>query len=78
MANTGIKPPTANITLGTALSDGNNYVSWTYPKRMYAGQTNAVVASGSTAGNRGNLWKGCFTNEIPSSATITGSAVNGI
>ena len=72
MANTGIKPPTANITLGTALSDGNNYVSWTYPNRMYAGQTNAVVASGSTAGNRGNLWKGCFTSEIPSNATITG------
>lgn len=72
MANTGINPPTANITLGTALSDGNNYVSWSYPDRMYSGSSNSVVASGSNAGNRGNLWKGCFTNEIPSNATITG------
>ena len=46
MANTGVLPPTQNVTLGTALNDGNNYVSWTYPERMYATGTNVCVASG--------------------------------
>ena len=72
MANTGVSPPTQNTTLGTALNDGNNYVSWTYPERMYATGTNVCVASGSTAGNRGNLWKGCFTYSVPMNAVITG------
>jgi len=72
MANTGMLPPTQNVTLGTALNDGNNYVSWTYPERMYATGTNVCVASGSTAGNRGNLWKGCFTYSVPTNAVITG------
>lgn len=72
MANTGMLPPTQNVTLGTALNDGNNYVSWSYPERMYATGTNVCVASGSTAGNRGNLWKGCFTYSVPTNAVITG------
>ena len=39
---------------------------------MYATGTNVCVASGSTAGNRGNLWKGCFTYSVPTNAVITG------
>ena len=72
MAVTSIEAPTSNTTLGTSLGDGNNYVSWTYPDRMYSSGTNVCVASGSTAGNRGNLWSGCFTANIPVNAVITG------
>ena len=72
MAVTSIEAPTSNFTLGTSLGDGNNYVSWTYPERMYSGGTNVCVASGSTAGNRGNLWSNCFTANIPVDAVITG------
>ena len=72
MPTTNIQGPTTYSTLGTALGDGNNYVSWTYPERMLSSGTNVCVASGSTAGNRGNLWKGCFNTEIPTGATITG------
>tara|TARA_B100001093_G_scaffold488970_1_gene526687 strand:+ start:2344 stop:3681 length:1338 start_codon:yes stop_codon:yes gene_type:complete len=70
MAVTSIRPPSANATLGSALSDGNTYISWTYATRMYG--SNACVASGTTAGNRGNVWTGCFSNQIPTGATITG------
>lgn len=72
MPTTNAQGPTSYSTLGTALGDGNNYVSWTYPERMLSSGTNVCVASGSTAGNRGNLWKGCFNTEIPTDATITG------
>lgn len=72
MAVTSIESPTSNSQLGTSLGDGNNYLSWTYPERMYATGTNVCVASGSTAGNRGNLWAGCFTANIPVDAVITG------
>lgn len=72
MPTTNVQGPTSYNTLGTALGDGNNYVSWTYPERMLSSGTNVCVASGSTAGNRGNLWKGCFNTEIPTDATITG------
>lgn len=72
MAVTSIEAPTSNTTLGTSLGDGNNYVSWTYPERMYSSGTNVCVASGSTAGNRGNLWSNCFTANIPVDAVITG------
>lgn len=72
MGVTSIKGPTANSTVGSALSDGITYVSWTNATRVHVGGSNAAVASGTTAGNRGNVWTGCFSNEIPTNSTILG------
>ena len=72
MPSTSIKGATSNVTLGTQLSDGNNYTSWTYPDRVHANGTNVAVVSSSGGYVRGNLWTGCFTSEIPVNSTITG------
>ena len=69
MAVTSISPPTANATLGTALGDGNTYVSWTQPTRMYASGSNVTYTTSNVAGN---VWTGCFSSTIPATATITG------
>lgn len=69
MAVTSILPPSANAAIGSALSDGNTYSSWSYATRMYSGGSNACVV---TAPNIGTLWTGCFSSTIPATATITG------
>ena len=69
MAVTSILPPSANTAIGSALSDGNTYSSWSYATRMYSGGSNACVA---TSPNIGTMWSGCFSSTIPTTATITG------
>jgi len=69
MAVTSILPPSANTSIGSALSDGNTYSSWTNATRMYSGGSNACVA---TSPNIGTMWSGCFSSTIPTTATITG------
>ena len=67
MGVTSILPPSANAVLN--LGDGVTYFSWLYPTRMYSGGSNACV---SLTTNNGTLWTGCFSSQIPSTATITG------
>jgi len=70
MAVTSILPPTANVTLGTALGDGNTYASWGAPTRLYATGFNVVYTTSTSP--VGNMWSGCFSSTIPATATITG------
>ena len=72
MADTGIVGPLSNSTLGTALSDGNTYASFSNPQRIYRTTTGASASTTTTA-LKGNLWFNCFdSGQIPTGATITG------
>ena len=72
MADTGIVGPLANTTIGTALGNGVNYGAFSNPQRLNRGETGSGASTVTTA-NKGTLWRNCFdSNQIPSSATITG------
>ena len=64
MADTGIHGPTSN----TGIAGATNF---SQPQRVHENVSGAS-ASGFSGTNRGHIWKGIFSSEIPSGATVNG------
>ena len=64
MADTGIHGPTSN----TGISGMTNF---SQPQRLHE-TTSGASATGFSNANRGHIWKGFFSSEIPTGATVNG------
>tara|TARA_A100001391_G_C5040054_1_gene270644 strand:- start:230 stop:937 length:708 start_codon:yes stop_codon:yes gene_type:complete len=64
MADTGIHGPTSN----TGISGMTNF---SQPQRLHE-TTSGASATGFSGANRGHIWKGFFSSEIPTGATVDG------
>ena len=64
MANTAALGPTANQAISGVTAFGQ-------PQRLHRTSTGASAA-GFSSSPRGHIWTGCFSTEIPTSATING------
>ena len=64
MADTGIHGPTSNVGI-SGLTNFSN------PQRLHE-TVSGASATGFTNANRGHIWKGFFSSDIPTGATVNG------